>query len=570
MGAEFEQRTQDLEANSPHRFEVGVLAVAAAAGWITVVAILLKMKQLRDSAAVTEALQVAAVWLTVIGIAIWLSRWVLRHRLLFLTLDDPSPLVDHRRRKGGMGLDDFIEALEQGELPTPVQEGGAGVVHFLKGVERAPALVQYLAKGFVTNAQHILVFFLSYVACIMLSSGLIHATLTNLLFLLLLFNHAFRLRLLHDPRPFNSRSLPLIIVAMTLLPLTTMIVPQENLPLIEVPNTTVQTSVIFVCYAVVALLFVRAIKEHFGAGHRTNPAYQQVLYSTQTLPDDIYREIGRQIVAAKPQFSQGRLYVDRPPRIASDAARGSFAALMLAESRPEIRGEALPPGHRQIFATPRLRWLGTMTVLSGVAWIAFFAAGWLLASEISANRLPWWKLMWMAAFASIASYAQYSAHLLWARFDYLSDLVLVRMHGNFSRSAMSIGNTIRGSLQAQRENIVTENLEISIWYTGAQSLSFGIKGTRMIHGYLGDRPRLHSVLKGVSDFLGGQASIVAPHTEADAARAAEFGRLSALLSGKPPDQDRRLERRDSPAKPLEGPPGDEGPKEPGSKGEDKG
>ncbi|HEX8623757.1 MAG TPA: hypothetical protein VF782_01625 [Allosphingosinicella sp.] len=568
MDAEFEQETEDIGSNNPHRFEVVILGLAAAAGWIAVALILLKIKQLREAAAVAQAFQVAAIWLVVIGIAIWLLRWVVRHRLLFLSTDDPAPLVAYRRRRGGMDLNEFIEAVQQGDLPAPAQQGGAGAVHFLKGVDQAPALVQYLARGYVANAIRVFIFFLSYFACIVLSAGPGHAVIINLLFLGLLLTHAFRLRALHDPRQISAHRLAMIVVVMILLPLTTLVVPAVDLPAREVPGTTQQTFFIFLFYGLVALLFVRAISEHFGAGHRTNPAYDRPLYSTQTLPDDIYREIMRQIVAANPRFSQGRLYVDQPPRIAPEGTRGSFEALMLAESRPEIRCEALPPGHGKIFATPRLRWVGVITVLAGVAWVAFFGTAWLIAGDIAVNRSPWSKLTWMAALASVGSYAQYSAHLLWARFDYLSDLVLVRMHGNFSRSATSIGNTVRGSMQAQRENIVTENLEISIWYTGIQSLSFGIKGTRMVHGYLGDRPRLHAVFAGISKFLGGQASIVGPLTTADAARASEFGRLSTLLSGKPPpDESPRLDPPDSSAKPLQGQAPDEPSKGKGSEGD---
>lgn len=540
-----ERRARAPDASGIYWFENRVLAIAALVGLIIVLLLLGEGKQLRSAGSASAGRGFIYFAFVQGGVVSALVMTIFRQWRVRFTIDQPAPLVPYCGQSAPMSVDNLQTAIRNGARPVALEL--AWPDFFLRPFSRldmAPIQVQLLVQAYLRNVVMIVIIGVGYALCMFLIDEPNQQNVISVFYALLLLLCAFRV---------GSRveQMAKAVIALTAaIALGLPVVLQTDLAL-QIPHglvlkTGAPTGLMLVLFLAVAALFLGAVLTHIGDELEMRATGVDGRFSTKTPPTALFQELHHLSRKLGIDFSAGRFYVERAPKL--QGTQGEYEALLLAESRPIPVAEELPGDLRCILETSRFRWVAALTLMAGGAWIAFFITSFKLAQPIAVSG-EWPLVAWPIALASIAHFAQRTAHLLWSRIDFESWLLMATLEGHFQSVEMGVEPGTTGGIGTKKQVLETDNLRIETFVARVRSLSFGVVGDRTIIGFSEHTPSAQTLIDGAREFLGSQSSIAVPDQKKDIENAIKLGDINRLIKGKKPGRRELPPREDLPSLP---------------------
>lgn len=260
-------------------------------------------------------------------------------------------------------------------------------------------------------------------------------------------------------------------------------------------------------------------------------------------PNKLIEELDRQLMNRWYSNIPNRRYSRRSPQI--KAGQGQFSAEMFEETQPRPLADGVSENLSHALSSPRFFWL---TCLSG------FGVLCMLAATIAA-LLASWDILQGAPVASTLAFALsqfgvglfclHSAHSLWGRFDFVSELIWLDISGSYESARMNIGNQMTSQISSSKNVINVESMTMRVWVSEIDTVIFGKDGARQLVGMRG-LPALAEVLASTLKGFGEtRSAIIAPASPQDLERAHQMGVMGKVISGEA-----SLPREENPALPL--------------------
>ena len=238
-------------------------------------------------------------------------------------------------------------------------------------------------------------------------------------------------------------------------------------------------------------------------------------------PNKLIEEIDRVLMERWYSRIPNRRYTRRSPVVSAD--QGQFTADIFEETQPRPQPNRTAEGVAHAMATPQFRWLVILTAFAALCMVAgtiatlFFSKG-VLAGKASTT------LAAVALFqVAVGVFCFRAAHVLWGRFDFVSELMWVDLSGSYESARVHVGNQLSGQVQTQKSVINVEAMTMRVWVSEIDTVIFGKDAGRQLirmRGMQGVANELAAHLKGFGE---ARSMVVAPTSAADLERARQVG-----------------------------------------------
>jgi hypothetical protein len=244
-------------------------------------------------------------------------------------------------------------------------------------------------------------------------------------------------------------------------------------------------------------------------------------------PNKLIEEIDRAMMERWFQNIPNRRYTRISPEITGQ--QGRFVAEMFEETQPRPQLRRTAAGLADALALPQFRWLAILTVLATV----YMLAGTLFAVGTANNILDGLAVSSTLGLASsllaVGEFCRKAAHVLWGRFDFVSELVWVEINGSFESARLNIGNQISGNVQTAKNVINVESMTMRVWVSEIDSVIFGKNAWRQLIGMRGLPQRAEELASLLKQFGESRSMVVAPTSTNDLDRAQRVGAMDKLI-----------------------------------------
>lgn len=238
-------------------------------------------------------------------------------------------------------------------------------------------------------------------------------------------------------------------------------------------------------------------------------------------PNKLIEEIDRVLMERWYCRIPNRRYTRRSPVVSGD--QGRFSADIFEETQPRPLPNHTAEGVAHAIATPQFRWLVILTAFAALCLVA----GTLAAAFFSTRVLAGNANTTIAAVAlfqmAVGVFCFRAAHVLWGRFDFVSELMWVELSGSYESARVNVGNQLSGQVQTQKSVINVEAMTMRVWISEIDTVIFGKDAGRQLirmRGMQGAANELAAHLKGFGE---ARSMVVAPTSTADLERARQVG-----------------------------------------------
>jgi len=302
-----------------------------------------------------------------------------------------------------------------------------------------------------------------------------------------------------------------------------------SLPDITWLRLNLQAGILMASALLAVGLFFIALIQQLNAPPPTTMAKEQLALSFNAHPKQLLDELDRLLQSNWSEQIPNRRYAFEEPQVGSGT--GSFRAELIEETQPLPRNDLPVYDLAGSLASPRYRWLVwldvvalLLTVGGALAWVAF-------AREFDPAGVAQDALLWASlavALLVVARFCFSAAHVLWQRFDFLSEIIWVEMSGNYQAADFEFGAQFTDRVKSKRQVINIETMTLRVWVAQLQTVTFGKQTPRWLIGMrgLGDKARLYG--SHLADFASAQSIIVAPTAAADVQKVAALGAMNKL------------------------------------------
>ena len=289
-----------------------------------------------------------------------------------------------------------------------------------------------------------------------------------------------------------------------------------------------------VCIALVCTLFGCLV---FGLAlkNQLQPAPQAVgatrVSETVTMnahPNKLIEELDRILMARWYKRIPNRRYSRRSPDVSGQ--QGQFAAELFEESQPRPVPNRIASGIGHALVTPQFFWLTCLTGLATIYLLAGTIAAMLATRAIMAGAPVATLLCFALSQFVIGVFCYRTAHLLWGRFDFVSELIWVDLSGSFESASVRIGNQFSGSVQSTKNVINVEAMTMRVWVSEVDTVIFGKDAPRQLIGMRGLPALADELAAALKGFGETRSTVVAPVASQDIERAQQIGALNRLMA----------------------------------------
>ncbi|MDR2874944.1 MAG: zinc ribbon domain-containing protein [Methylobacillus sp.] len=274
----------------------------------------------------------------------------------------------------------------------------------------------------------------------------------------------------------------------------------------------------------------------FGAALRNqlHPAPQIVGSARETdtvtmnaHPNKLIEELDRILMEKWYSRIPNRKYTRRLPIV--EGQQGQFTAEIFEETQPRPQSNRAVTGIGHALSTPRFRWL---TLLTGLAFV-YLCMGAFAALLMERNILAGEPSSMTAAYAlsliAVSLFCYRAAHILWGRFDFISELIWVEINGSFESGRVNIGNQISSNVQTTKNVINIESMTMRVWVSEIDTVIFGKDAPRQLIGMRGlpDMAKEYATL--LKQFGEARSMVIAPTTAQDFDRAHRISLLDQAV-----------------------------------------
>lgn len=263
-------------------------------------------------------------------------------------------------------------------------------------------------------------------------------------------------------------------------------------------------------------------------------------------PNKLVEELDRFLMSRWYQRIPNRRYSRRSPRV--DAPQGMFNAELFEETQPRPVPNRIATGLGHALALRHFFWLTCLTGLASVYLLIGCGAA-LLGGHAILDGDPAATLLVLALSQfAIGGFCYRAAHVLWGRFDFVSELIWVDLSGSYESANVHIGNRISGTVETMKSVINVESMTMRVWVSEIDTVIFGKDAQRQLVGMRG-LPALAAELGALlKDFGESRSMVVAPTGNEDVERARKIGQLQQIIAT--PSQGGAEPRPVPPATPL--------------------
>ena len=283
------------------------------------------------------------------------------------------------------------------------------------------------------------------------------------------------------------------------------------------------------------LLLMASMALHLMAiKHQIAPAPENVgcaqvthALSMNTHPGKTMEELERILMQQWYAGIPNRRYAYQAPRIASTS--GTFSGDLFEEVQPKAKVQAPVKDLRHRIALPHLRWLTYLTVFAAVCMVSSCVSLWLsLLAVLNDNSFA--STLAMGALLGLTGYcARWHAHVLWGRFEFVSQLIWVEMSGSFESANVRIGNQITGQVQSAKDVINVEAMTLRVWVCEIESVIFGKDAARQVVRMRPLLQRAKEIADELVQFSQDRSVVVAPTSRLDQERVEKTAAIQRML-----------------------------------------
>lgn len=250
-------------------------------------------------------------------------------------------------------------------------------------------------------------------------------------------------------------------------------------------------------------------------------------------PNKLVEELDRILMRRWYTNIPNRRYTRRSPVV--EGRQGRFAAELFEESQPRPQQNRIASGVAHALSTRQFFWL---TCLTGLAML--FIVGGTISSILAARDIVGGDTVSTTmAFAlsqfALGVFCYRAAHVLWGRFDFVSELIWVDIVGSFESANVHIGNQLSGNVQATKNVINIEAMTLRVWVSEIDTVIFGKDAQRQLIGMRGLQNTADELAASLKDFGEARSMVVAPTSAQDLERSRKIGMMSQLI-GTPAQQ----------------------------------
>jgi hypothetical protein len=238
-------------------------------------------------------------------------------------------------------------------------------------------------------------------------------------------------------------------------------------------------------------------------------------------PNKLIEEIDRVFMERWYSRIPNRRYTRRSPVVSGD--QGRFSADIFEETQPRPLPHHTAEGIAHAIATPQFRWLVILTAFAALCLAAgtlatvFFIQG-LLTGAVS-TTIGAVALFQMA----VGVFCFRAAHVLWGRFDFVSELIWVELSGSYEAARVNVGNQLSGQVQTQKSVINVEAMTMRVWVSEIDTVIFGKDAGRQLIRMRGMQGVANELAAHLIGFGEARAMVIAPASAADLERARQVG-----------------------------------------------
>lgn len=285
-------------------------------------------------------------------------------------------------------------------------------------------------------------------------------------------------------------------------------------------------------------LFFIALTKQMIAPPPTTMACEQLAISMNSHPKQLFDELDRELQKSWTEQVPNRRYARILPQVSQGA--GAFSGEILEETQPMPREDIVRIDFASCFTSARYKWLGYLNVMGvllnamAVGCLITFAAV-LNPADFQANTVVYATLG--MAMLVVASFCFKACHILWGRFDFISELMWIEISGNYQSAKMDYGNQFTDRIKTEKQVINIESMTLRVWVAQLESVSFGKDSPRWLVGMSGVKEKAQFLSHHLTQFAQNQSIIVAPTAGVDMQKIAGLAGL-AQVSTAPNDASR--------------------------------
>ena len=249
-------------------------------------------------------------------------------------------------------------------------------------------------------------------------------------------------------------------------------------------------------------------------------------------PNKLIEELDRQLMSRWYSNIPNRRYSRRSPQV--NAGQGQFSAEMFEETQPRPLSNGVAENLGHALSSTRFFWLTCLSAFGLICVAAATTAALLASWEILRGEAVASTVAFAASQFGVGLFCLHSAHSLWGRFDFVSELIWLDISGSYESAHMSVGNQLTSQIHSSKNVINVESMTMRVWVSEIDTVIFGKDGARQLVGMRG-LPALAEVLASTLKGFGEtRSAIIAPSSPQDLERAHNLAVMSKVIGNEDP------------------------------------
>lgn len=238
-------------------------------------------------------------------------------------------------------------------------------------------------------------------------------------------------------------------------------------------------------------------------------------------PNKLIEEIDRVLMERWYSRIPNRRYTRRSPVVSGE--QGQFSADLFEETQPRPQPNRTAEGVAHAMAAPQFRWLLILTAFAALCMVAGTLATLMFSKGVLAGKVNT-TIAAMALFQlAVGVFCFRAAHVLWGRFDFVSELMWVELSGSYESARVNVGNQLSGQVQTQKSVINVEAMTMRVWVSEIDTVIFGKDAGRQLIRMRGMQAAANELSAHLKAFGETRSMVVAPTSAADLERARQVG-----------------------------------------------
>ena len=249
-------------------------------------------------------------------------------------------------------------------------------------------------------------------------------------------------------------------------------------------------------------------------------------------PNKLIEELDRILMSRWYGNIPNRRYTRRSPQIV--ARQGQFTAELFEETQPRPHTNGAAPNLGQALANPRFFWLTCLTILGLMCVVAATLAAFVASKHILDGAPVASTFAFAISQFLVGLFCLRSAHILWGRFDFVSELVWVDINGSYESAQMHVGNQMTSQVHSSKNVINIESMTMRVWVSEIDTVIFGKDAARQLVGMRGLPAIAEELARSLKGFGETRSTVVAPSTPQDLERARNISAVGKVMAGQEP------------------------------------